>query len=682
MPDDLRAVEGGQQVNLQNLDREIRVRADSVDEEARTVEVTFTTGAAVPRYMPGYGRVMEELDVSEKAISLDRLNDGAPFLDSHNRWELGNIIGVVERAWIDGKEGRALIRISDRDSVEPIWRDIKGGIIRNVSVGYRVHRYEMIENEGAPPRVIAREWEPFEISAVPIGADAKAGFRAADNGDTENPCIIERAEPANTQKEHEMTTKAIKQGDAPTGDAKTPSTPDDINKRDIETPAPAQPAPPAPQDGQRDVSTAIAAERQRVADISDLCRQFDVDDAKASEFVRNGDTVENVRKAVLDILAEKDGRGGEVRARIGRDEVDTRRSLVESALIHRVDPSAELVDGAREYRGMSLMEIGKDLLAARGLRVRGMGKSEVSREILSRAHSTSDFPFILANVANKRMRSAYQAAPQTFKPIVNATTLPDFKTTSVIAMGDAPSFLRKYEGAEYKLGTTSESREQYALATYGRKLAFTREMLINDDMEAFSRIVRMFGTAAANLESDMVWGLVTGNPDLSDSTAVFHADHGNLATAGAITVANLGLARALMRKQKALAPSATEEGSTLNIEPAYLVVPAELETVALQYTRQTSVVTDPANQNVWAGSMQPIIEPRLASLSGGSADDWYLFANPAAIDIIDIAYLEGEQGPQVFQTENFDTDGLEFKGRLDFAAAWIDHRGAVKNPGS
>ena len=115
-------------VSIENLSRSVQVRASTVDEEARTVEVTWTTGAAVPRYMPGLGRVMEELDVSKSAIRMDRLNNGAPFLNTHSDWSLRDVIGVVEKAWIEGAEGRALIRFSERDEVEPIWRDVRGGI--------------------------------------------------------------------------------------------------------------------------------------------------------------------------------------------------------------------------------------------------------------------------------------------------------------------------------------------------------------------------------------------------------------------------------------------------------------------------------------------------------------------------------------------------------------------------
>lgn len=671
MPDDM-----SQTVELNRLGRRASVRAASVDETARTVEIVWTTGAAVTRHMHGLGRVSEELEVSKKAIRLDRLNNGAPFLNTHSDWSLGDVLGVVEKAWIDGSEGRALVRFSERDDVEPIWRDIKSAIIRNVSVGYRVHKYEVIEEDGAQTRVIARDWEPMEISAVPIGADDLAGFRS----DTpENPCELQRALPANPQKETQMPNMDITPaGAAPNGNTETRV------QAPVPTPQPAAPAAPA-VDADAVRKEATTAERIRSAEIQRIGRSLKIDDGEVTKLIDGGQSIDEARKAFIDLLAAKDETGGEQRSRItiGVDEVDTRRAMVTNAIEHRLMPaSVVLADGARQYRGETLMEIAKDLLTARGENVRGLSKSEFARMALRGGHSTSDFPLILANVASKRLRAAYEAVPQTFRPIVNQVTLPDFKTTSVVALSDAPEFVRKLEGAEYKYGTLAESREQYNLATYGRGIQFTREMLINDDLRAFDRMLTMFGNSAANFESDLVWGIICTNAALADGTALFHADHGNLPTAGAITVANLGAARASMRKQTALAPSATESGSVLNIEPRYLAVPAELETVALQYTQQTAVITDPANQNVWANTMMPIIEPRLATLSGGAVEGWYLFADPARIDTIEFAYLDGEQGPQVFQEDDFDTDSVKLKARLDVAAAAIDFRGMVKNAGS
>ena len=112
------------------------------------------------------------------------------------------MIGVVERAWIaregEGLVGRATVRFSDRADVEPIWRDVASGIVRNVSVGYAVRSYEITETDGQPPVWRAVDWQPLELSAVPIGADAAAGFRAAGQQATQptetviHPCHLLR----------------------------------------------------------------------------------------------------------------------------------------------------------------------------------------------------------------------------------------------------------------------------------------------------------------------------------------------------------------------------------------------------------------------------------------------------------------------------------------------------------
>lgn len=645
-------------VEMKLLDRTAFVRADTADAEARTVEVVWTTGAGVPRYVRGVGDAIEELEVSAEAIRLDRLNNGAPLLNAHSRWGLGDVIGVVESAWINGNEGHALVRFSEREQVDDIWRDVLGGILRNISVGYRVYRYEVVEEDGEATRVIAKDWEPTEISIVPIGADDKAGFRAAEN---ENPCTLERAEPAQPLKESKMENEAIEQpGTAPVESVRAPEV----------TPA------PAPVDTEALKREAAAAERQRISDIRDIGTKLRIDDATVKAAIDGGSSLDQARAAFIDHFSAEDDASGETSARILQDETDTRRTLATNALENRINPAVELSDGARQFRGMSLLELGKDLLIARGVNVRGMTKMEVAGEMLGRGfHSTSDFPYILANVASKTLRQAYQAAPQTFQPIARRVTLPDFKTVSRVQLGESPALVKKLEGAEYKRGTIGEGREQYNLVTYGRAIDFTREMIINDDLNAFDRVLQGFGQSAANLESDIVWGLITGNGNLSDGAAIFSGS--SLLSAAAISIASLSAAKAAMRKQKGL------DGETvLNLEPAYLAVPAELEGVAMQYMQATAFVTDPEKQNIHANTMGLIVEPRLASLSGGSADDWYTFAAPGLIDTIEYGYLDGEEGVVLETQDNFNTDGVSMKARLDFAAAVIDRRGMNKNPGS
>jgi len=461
-----------------------------------------------------------------------------------------------------------------------------------------------------------------------------------------------------------------------------PATPQTENPPAANPPATDhQPAAPASTEEAR--AEGARLERTRAAEITKITRAAMLPDTFAQKLVSDGTAIAQARKLVLDELARKGNENGDIRPQVSivRDEMDSARAMVESALLHRHDPRKYQLDGgAREYRGMTLMEMGRDLLERRGIRSRGLSKSEVAGMMLGLEtrgglHSNSDFPFILANVANKTLRSAYEAAPQTFKGFCRQTTNPDFKTIARTQLGDAPSLDKVNESGEFKRGTVSEAREQYALATYGKVVAVTRQTIINDDMGAFTRLPEMFGRAAADLESDTVWGIITANAAMGDGVTLFHANHGNLAGAStAISVLTLGDGRAAMRKQKGL------NGRFINVQPKFLIVPAAIETIAQQYVTQTNIVfTKAADYNPFANTMQVVAEPRLDAVSAVS---WYLAADPSQIDTIEYAYLEGQEGVYLESRVGFDVDGVELKARLDFAAKAIDWRGFWRNPGA
>src|SRR5512134_1183271 len=161
---------------------DVRLQPETIDAEARTIEMVWSTGAPVRRRDLFTGRRYDEvLSLDPRHVDLSRLNAGAPLLNAHGAASLQNVLGVVERAWIANSggafEGRALVRFSEREDVEPLWQDIRAGIIRSVSVGYAVRAYEVIEQDGQVPLWRAIDWQPLELSAVPIAADQAAGFR-------------------------------------------------------------------------------------------------------------------------------------------------------------------------------------------------------------------------------------------------------------------------------------------------------------------------------------------------------------------------------------------------------------------------------------------------------------------------------------------------------------------------
>lgn len=165
---------------------DIATRISSFDEAANTIEVVFTTGATVRRYnWVSDGYVDEQLVVAPSAVRLDRLNAGAPFLASHDRWSLSSVIGVVVRgsARIVAGKGIATIQLSRAADDAAIVQKIRDGLISNISAGYRIHKIVKSEtNEGTVPLWRVTDWEPEELSAVTVPADPGAQVRSSDSG--------------------------------------------------------------------------------------------------------------------------------------------------------------------------------------------------------------------------------------------------------------------------------------------------------------------------------------------------------------------------------------------------------------------------------------------------------------------------------------------------------------------
>lgn len=173
----------------------VRAEVGSINRTNRTAELIFSTGAPVDRIDWWSGkRYIEKLSMDPAHIRLDRLNSGAPLLDSHSAWSVGDILGAVEAdsARIEKGRGVATVRFSRRQDVEPVFQDVLDGIVRSVSVGYRVYKFvEETPKDGGTPVRTAIDWEPFEVSMVPMPADTGAKVRSGDKTGT-NPCVIER----------------------------------------------------------------------------------------------------------------------------------------------------------------------------------------------------------------------------------------------------------------------------------------------------------------------------------------------------------------------------------------------------------------------------------------------------------------------------------------------------------
>lgn len=148
---------------------------------SRTVTVVASTGAPVKRTrMAGYETrvVLEDLEVSERAVNLERLNLGAPVLESHDAGSTRNQVGVVERAWLQGGKLMASIRFPSEgvdEAADRMFALVSEGIVRNISVGYSVERVKVTAaTKDEPERITATRWTPLEISFVTVPADPHA----------------------------------------------------------------------------------------------------------------------------------------------------------------------------------------------------------------------------------------------------------------------------------------------------------------------------------------------------------------------------------------------------------------------------------------------------------------------------------------------------------------------------
>ena len=660
--------------------REAAVTPSSWQDEDRSVELMMSTGAAVLRFDWYDGEYYEEvLSLDEGHVRLERMNDYAPLLDTHSSWDLGSVIGSVIPGSVRVENGQMLgrVQLSSAEGCADIVTNIREGHIQKVSIGYQVFRFEEdVPEPGKRKTMRATDWEPIEVSFVPLPAEFAAGVRSAPTAAPQTrghqtpqggvPCII-RGAAAVPQSEEPMTQTTTGGGvDAPAITEAAPAS------------APAatpEAAAPAATDDQR-AGLTIPRIRQ-VVERSGLSAQtaLDIIGRHAENPMSEGQLTDAIAGAL-----EASRSLPPLQASAGNSPQSDAAYLraVEAAVILRADPTFVIADeqvrnDARDFRGMGLMEMGRGFLERSGVNTRGMGKLELAGAILGLRQgqmTTSDFANALSSAVSKRVRNAYDAAPQTWRPFVSAGTLPDFKPTNIIGLGDAPQLLLVRENAEFTYGAMSDTGMTYQLSTYGRIIAVTRQAIINDDKSLFSRIPSAFGRKAADLESDLVYGTLTGNPTMADGLPLFHASHGNLAASGgAISVATIAAGEQAMMQQT------SAEGGFINVRPEYLIVGPAKKVEAQQFLTAVAA-TQTSNVNPYPGTLQLIVDPRI------TGNQWFLAANPAAFDTIEVAHLEGQEALYLETQPGFDVDGVKTKARLDVGAAPIDHRGLYRNPGN
>lgn len=619
--------------------REAELKPASYDNEARTVDLVWTTGAAVQRYDWRTGDAyLEVLRVDEASVRLERMNAGAPLLDSHRSYGVANIIGAVVpgTARVEGGLGLCTVRLSEDPAHEGIVANVAAGVIRNVSVGYATHAEEIRRIEGGAETRTATEWEPYEVSLVPIPADAGASTRGK------------------AAQERDMSTQF----------------------------APA--SAPAPQDNTAAVESArqaaIAAERERVAEINTTARMTGlVGDPLVEALVRDGASVDAARKAILERkFKDEEAAGIRVASVPGGDASEKFAERAAAALFLRAMPGGErdaakreaLERQAYELRGQSMTDIARASLEARGVSTRGKTRLEIGAMVFRSGvpMTTSDFPNILGTTVNRIVGTMYQGAERTHTQWTHPIEVEDFRTFKLVSLSGYGDLDETPEGAEYPAATLADKGESMAVKKRGKAARFTLEDMANDNLRLLTAQAAALGLAAARSEDALVYGLLAANAALADGVALFHSTHNNLGTAGAPTADSLGELRTKIRTQTGI------NGEKLSLQPRFVLVPEALafkveQLLAANYVPTSAASGLPPSLRAMTYIPTPHLETGYYMTCGG-------LESPVAF-----ARLVGESGPVVDSENDITRDVMLFRVRNSVGAGITDHRGIAKNAG-
>lgn len=650
----------------------------SVNLEKRTVELVWTTGAKVLRSSWFDGQFWEELSVEAAHVRMGRLNNGAPFLANHDGYDVARQLGVVESAKLEKGRGVATVRFAkaeDDPEADKVFRKIADGIIQNVSVGYRTYKVEKIEDvEQKIPTLRAVDWEPYEISAVSMGADDGAGFRSAPAPTNEVIIVSPNQEQKMTEEERKrLEAEALAKRQA-----------EENQKRETEI-----------------QERTLKLERERASGIRSAVKAARLGDDFAAKLIEDGTALDAARTVVLDELAKRDAAvKTEQHVTVGDTDADKFARMAVAMLVTRSASVAADVRAAKEkgvaelrdvsfdagdLRGASLMGLARECLERRGVSTRRLTNDQIVQRAFMMTRDSGyggvdDFPTLLENAMGKILLGSYSTIPNTWSLFCGTDTVPDFRASPRYRLGQFGTLDTVAENGEFKNKSIPDgSKVTIDVATKGNIIAITRQLIVNDDMGAINQLLTQYaGMAQRSIETD-VYALLNANsglgPTQADSQPLFHSNRANVnATGSAISVAGIDADRVVMANQKDMS-----NVDFLDLRPSILLLPIGLGGQArqineMQFDGATSKFQQP---NYVRGLFRTIVDtPRLTGTRR------YLLTDPSVAALIKVVFLEGApQGPTMESQNGWRIDGTEMKLKIDYKAQVFDPKAAVTNAG-
>lgn len=475
--------------------------------------------------------------------------------------------------------------------------------------------------------------------------------------------------------------------------------------------APTAPAAPAPDAGAI-AADALKQERARVAAINTRAAAYlgkQGVTALVNQAIENGYSPEKFSDSLLTLIssAQPPIGGSPTPVTVGTEDRTKKRSAHTLALIDRMNPSLDSdLRGDRSQdvaRALGFSDAASAQRAFAEVRASGARRHRLTGivracaltagasiaddaspdEIMAAAaHSRSDLPFVFADTMNRTLAVRGAIVQSIWREIARKSSVSDFRDRRIISLGGVGDLEELPEGKQPKETSVTDREETGGIKTYARSISITRQMVIDDDLNAIAEILRLVDDRTTAKPDRLLAAALALNsgagPTMGDGLAMFHTSHNNLAgTGGAIATATLHAAAIAMMNQKGFGEGANE---VVPRYPAKLLVPTALgPTAELYYANDknpdgTAATAHQANAH--RNKYKPVINPYLAS-----SQRWYLFADPNRTAAFEMMFLDGRETAIFNPVGNGSILEQKFEWIFDCGIAPVEAEAAYANPG-
>ncbi|HWV28298.1 MAG TPA: hypothetical protein VN038_01540 [Dyadobacter sp.] len=642
-----------------------------------------------PVFIPYPEPYFEILSHEPHHIRMTRAMSGLPVLDDHNKYGIGAQIGAAANPVLRNRQLHLDVRLSKRKQLDDLAQDIDDGIVKNMSGGYRVFKYEDLTQPGDRFRTLrAIDWEPHEFSFTPVNFDHNSQIRSMPN--TEESEI--EIQTNNMAGETTAVPQAAAEGTPAPAVVTNPAqaapvaqvAPVAEGTRALPTQAVPAPQAPAPVTAPADP----AVERTRALQIMQIANAAQMGQEFIEQHIGLGSSVEQVRSLAFNKLTgqstvetQTNQRTAPANVTVGTEQIEHTRRLMSIGLClrHGIKPNKPYTDdelrGAEQYRHMRSLEMARLYMGDNGhpeaLR---MPENELAKRALISSNST-DFAVILEGAARTSMEAQYSILSRNWRDIAGTGSVSDFREWKRMRTGFLGRLDKVGENGEFKNKPIPDGAlESVKIGTYGNTVNVTRQMLINDDLGYFLTLAGMLAQAAGlSIETD-VWEMLQANgglgPTMADGNPLIHASRGNVGAAGAYSTTTINDGRTKMRLQKDL-----NNQEYLNIAPDRVIVPFALEETAISLNINDYQAGDgkQTQKNLYKGLFKQIItNPRLTS-----ATRFWMLTDPAILKVFEVNFLNGNETPFMDERQEFYVDGTVWRIRHDWGVAAVESKGIV-----